>query len=70
MAYMSGDKQKFVEVEYRGLDTKNRIQNGDNRIQQNMKAFQDGNLINVHNFRVEETNEDTAIYSGQMLKDS
>ena len=34
-----------------------------------MKAFQQGNLVNVHNYRVVETNEDTAIYSGQMLND-
>lgn len=29
-----------------------------------------GQLVNVHNFKVEESNDDTAIYSGQMLKGS
>lgn len=35
-----------------------------------MKAQEMGQLVNVHNFKVEEGSEDTAIYSGQMLKDS
>lgn len=29
MAYMSGDQQRFVENDYRGLDTQQRIRNGD-----------------------------------------
>ena len=39
LAYMSGDQQKFVEADYRGLDTQQRIKNGDLLVKEKMKAF-------------------------------
>ena len=34
-----------------------------------MEQFKSGNLMNVHEMRIDENSEESAIYSGQMLKD-
>jgi len=35
-----------------------------------MKQYKSGNLMNVHNQNIDQGSEESAIYSGQMLKDS
>jgi len=35
-----------------------------------MDQYKSGNLLRVHNMRVDDNSEESAIYSGQMLRDS
>jgi hypothetical protein len=39
LAYMSGDQRRLVPAENRGLDTKQRIRDGDQLVHDNLKAF-------------------------------
>ena len=72
MAYSSVDKKKIVKIQshYRGHATRKRINDGNSIINGTMNLYIAGNLINVHNMRIDEASEESAIYSGQMLKDN
>ena len=64
LAYTSTDKKKIVKIQstYRGHATRKRIDDQSNFVNSN-------NLVNVHNMKISE-DEESAVYSGQMIKDT
>ena len=66
LAYTSGDKQKLVKIQshYRGQDTKKRLDDGNEFIRMQLEQQQTGNLVNVHNFKIDDSQSESAIYSG------
>ena len=69
LAYQSGGKNTKIQHHLRGSQTRQRLQDGNDVIQQQMKEYNQGDLMNVHNMRLDQSSEESAIYSGQMLKD-
>jgi hypothetical protein len=72
MAYTSGDQKKIVKIQshYRGHNTRMRLGEGNEIILNQLEQYKSGNLMNVHNQRIDQASEESAIYSGQILKNS
>ena len=72
LAYTSTDQKKIVKIQshYRGHNTRMRLNDGNDITDKQMEQYKSGNLMNVHNQNIDQGSEESAIYSGQMLKDS
>ena len=72
LAYTSQDRQKIVKIQsnFRGHATRKRLAEGNSLINDKMKQYKAGDLINVHNLKMDEMSDESAIYSGQLLKGS
>ena len=72
MAYTSGDQKKIVKIQshYRGHNTRQRLDNGNQFIINQLDEYKSGNLMNVHNQRIDQASEESAVYSGQIMKNS
>ena len=72
LAYTSGQQRKLVELEnnYRGEDTKKRLDDGNKIILNQLEQYKSGQLSNVHNMKIfaDDQSQGSAIYSGQMLQ--
>lgn len=72
LAYTSGDQKKIVKIQshFRGHNTRKRLKEGNQIIISQLEQYKTGHLYNVVNMRVDDQSDDSAIYTGQMLKDS
>ena len=66
LAYTSGDQKKIVKIQshFRGHNTRKRLAEGNQFIINQLEEYKSGNLMNVHNQRIDQQSEESAIYSG------